>query len=54
MQSATAKSIAESLGGHRTGACWMARCPAHDDGRERQAQDSTADPPSAHQPLGSG
>lgn len=27
----TAKTIAKALGGHRAGATWMARCPAHDD-----------------------
>ena len=27
----TAESIAKALGGHRAGATWMARCPAHDD-----------------------
>lgn len=27
----TAETIANALGGHRTGATWMARCPAHDD-----------------------
>lgn len=27
----TADTIAKALGGHRTGATWMARCPAHDD-----------------------
>lgn len=26
-----AEAIAEALGGYRNGACWMARCPAHDD-----------------------
>lgn len=32
MRSATAKTLAHALGGQRAGACWMARCPAHDDG----------------------
>jgi len=27
----TAETIAKALGGHRAGATWMARCPAHDD-----------------------
>jgi hypothetical protein len=27
----TAESIAKALGGHKAGAAWMARCPAHDD-----------------------
>jgi hypothetical protein len=27
----SAESIARALGGHKIGACWMARCPAHDD-----------------------
>ena len=27
----TAESIAKALGGHRAGASWMARCPAHED-----------------------
>ena len=27
----TAESIAQALGGHRTGATWVARCPAHED-----------------------
>ncbi len=27
----TAENIAKALGGHRAGATWMARCPAHDD-----------------------
>jgi putative DNA primase/helicase len=27
----TAESIAKALGGHRAGATWMARCPAHED-----------------------
>lgn len=27
----SAKSIAEALGGRRTGECWMAKCPAHVD-----------------------
>ena len=27
----TAETIAKALGGHKTGAGWMARCPAHDD-----------------------
>jgi DNA primase len=27
----TAEAIAKALGGHRAGATWMARCPAHDD-----------------------
>ena len=27
----TAETIARALGGHRAGATWMARCPAHDD-----------------------
>ena len=27
----TAETIAKALGGHRTGATWMARCPVHDD-----------------------
>jgi hypothetical protein len=27
----TAETIARALGGHRTGAGWTARCPAHDD-----------------------
>jgi putative DNA primase/helicase len=27
----TAESIARALGGHRAGARWIARCPAHDD-----------------------
>lgn len=27
----TAEIIAKALGGHRAGATWMARCPAHDD-----------------------
>ncbi|MFM8747338.1 MAG: hypothetical protein ACKOED_11835 [Aestuariivirga sp.] len=27
----TAETIAKALGGHRVGATWMARCPAHDD-----------------------
>jgi putative DNA primase/helicase len=27
----TAESIAKALGGHRVGATWMARCPAHED-----------------------
>jgi putative DNA primase/helicase len=27
----TAETIAKTLGGHRAGATWMARCPAHDD-----------------------
>lgn len=27
----TAETIAKALGGHRAGASWMARCPAHDD-----------------------
>ncbi len=26
-----AETIAKALGGHRAGATWMARCPAHDD-----------------------
>ncbi len=26
-----AESIAKALGGHRAGATWMARCPAHED-----------------------
>jgi len=26
-----AETIARALGGHRAGATWMARCPAHDD-----------------------
>lgn len=26
-----AETIARALGGRRAGACWMARCPAHDD-----------------------
>lgn len=29
----TAETIARALGGHRAGATWMARCPAHDDSR---------------------
>ena len=29
----TAETIAKALGGHRAGATWMARCPAHDDSR---------------------
>jgi putative DNA primase/helicase len=29
----TAETIAKALGGHRVGATWMARCPAHDDQR---------------------
>lgn len=29
----TAEVIAKALGGHRAGATWMARCPAHDDSR---------------------
>ncbi len=29
----TAESIAKALNGHRAGATWMARCPAHDDNR---------------------
>lgn len=29
----TAESIARALGGHRTGATWMARCPVHEDRR---------------------
>jgi len=31
MISLSARSIAEALGGHKTGRDWMARCPAHDD-----------------------
>ncbi len=27
----TAEIVAKALGGHRAGATWMARCPAHDD-----------------------
>jgi hypothetical protein len=27
----TAEAIAKALGGRKTGAAWMARCPAHDD-----------------------
>ena len=27
----TAETIAKALGGHRAGATWMARCPAHED-----------------------
>lgn len=27
----TAETIARALGGHRAGATWMARCPAHED-----------------------
>jgi len=27
----TAESIAKRLAGHRSGACWMACCPSHDD-----------------------
>ena len=27
----TAETIGKALGGHRAGATWMARCPAHDD-----------------------
>ena len=27
----TAETIARALGGHRTGATWMARCPVHED-----------------------
>ena len=27
----TAEAIAKALGGHRSGATWMARCPVHDD-----------------------
>jgi len=27
----TAEAIAKTLGGHRAGAAWMARCPAHED-----------------------
>ncbi len=27
----TAEIIAKALGGRKTGRCWMARCPAHDD-----------------------
>lgn len=27
----TVEAIAKALGGHRAGATWMARCPAHDD-----------------------
>ncbi len=27
----TAETVAKALGGHRAGATWMARCPAHDD-----------------------
>src|SRR4051794_2459273 len=27
----TAESIAKALGGHRLGATWVARCPAHED-----------------------
>jgi phage/plasmid primase-like uncharacterized protein len=27
----SAETIAKALGGHRAGASWMARCPAHDD-----------------------
>jgi putative DNA primase/helicase len=27
----TAEDIARILDGHKVGACWMARCPAHDD-----------------------
>ena len=27
----TAESIAKTLGGHRAGATWMARCPAHEE-----------------------
>jgi hypothetical protein len=27
----TAETIAKALGGHKAGAAWMARCPAHDD-----------------------
>lgn len=27
----TAETVAKALGGHRAGANWMARCPAHDD-----------------------
>jgi putative DNA primase/helicase len=27
----TARTIARALGGRKTGAGWMARCPAHDD-----------------------
>ena len=29
----TAETIAKALCGHRAGATWMARCPAHDDSR---------------------
>lgn len=29
----TAETIARALGGHRAGASWMARCPAHEDRR---------------------
>lgn len=29
----SAETIARALGGHRAGATWMARCPAHDDGK---------------------
>jgi putative DNA primase/helicase len=28
---ASAEAIAQALGGRKTGAAWMARCPAHDD-----------------------
>jgi putative DNA primase/helicase len=27
----TAEAIAKALGGRKTGATWMARCPAHED-----------------------
>ena len=27
----TAETIAKALAGHKTGAGWMARCPAHND-----------------------
>jgi hypothetical protein len=27
----TAREIAQALGGHRAGNCWLAPCPAHDD-----------------------
>ncbi len=26
-----AEAVAKALGGHKTGAFWMARCPAHED-----------------------
>lgn len=31
MRPALAQTIALALDGHKTGNCWMARCPAHDD-----------------------